>query len=270
MEKCRDDDAFFPYSFDFFPLSLYLISPVYLYLVYIYTEILIQLLGLSFINNLTIVTVLLFVFSYCDLVSFDIIQLDLLFAVINSTYQSNDLSHGTEEDVLYQSDASFSAKLDNSYSHNNKQSYNKSVSNGDNIQSSSSVNNLNRNSKNSRHNKSINVKNISNNSKLNKSEASKGANKQLTANSAANQNSVHTEDDKRNVDFFNTIFDWNQDIDTHQLQLKTEEGTSDNINNGYGYSAIDAESGWLKFIPFFLFRFRYDQKLRVDSQVEKN
>lgn len=71
-----------------------------------------------------------------------------LFTVINSTYQSGDInSSGTEEDVLYQSDALFSAKLDNSHSHNNNNNLNKSnhksVSNGDN--SRSSVNKLNRN-----------------------------------------------------------------------------------------------------------------------------
>lgn len=71
-----------------------------------------------------------------------------LFAVINSTYQSGDInSSGTEEDVLYQSDALFSAKLDNSHSHNNNNNLNKSnhksVSNGDN--SPTSVNKLNRN-----------------------------------------------------------------------------------------------------------------------------
>lgn len=219
--------------------------------------ILIQLVGLSFINNLTIVFLFLWLTLILTLIwSFS-------FAVINSTYQSNDLNHGTEEDVLYQSDASFSAKLDNSYSHNNKQSYNKSVSNGDNIQSSSSVNNLNRNSKNSRHNKSINVKNTSN--KLDRAEASGGASKQLTASSLANQNTLHIDDDddKRNVDFFNTIIDWNQEIDANQLQSQTE-GTSD--NNGYnGYSGNDAESGWLNFYLLFFCGFSacFESKLKT-------
>lgn len=50
--------------------------------------------------------------------------------MINSTYQSGDASGGNEEDVLYQSDASFSAKLDNSQSHNaNKQTINSHVIN---------------------------------------------------------------------------------------------------------------------------------------------
>lgn len=175
--------------------------------------------------------------------------------VINSTYQSNDLNSGTEEDVLYQSDASFSAKLDNSYSHNNKQSYNKSVSNGDKSQSSSkSVNNLNRNSKSSRYNKKNNVKNINNKTlkPLNKLDTSKGVTKQTTGGSRSssnsnlggtNQNTLQIDDDKRNVDFFNTIIDWNQNIDTNQ-HLDTES-TSDNDNNDYSYNGNDAASGWL-------------------------
>ncbi|XP_055323998.1 uncharacterized protein LOC129578841 [Sitodiplosis mosellana] len=169
--------------------------------------------------------------------------------VINSTYQSNDLS-GTEEDVLYQSDASFSAKLDNSYSHNNKQSYNKSVSNGDKSQSSSSVNNLNRNSKSSRYNKSNNVKNVSNkqlNAKpLNKVETSKGVTKQTTGSGIStgdggtNQNILQIDDDKKNVDFYNTIIDWNQNIDTNQHP--DTESTSDNDNNDYSYNGNNAAS----------------------------
>lgn len=179
-------------------------------------------------------------------------------AVINSTYQSNDLS-GTEEDVLYQSDASFSAKLDNSYSHNNKQSYNKSVSNGDNSQSSSSVNNLNRNSKSSRYNKSSNVKNVNNKQSnvkpLKRANTSKGVTKQTTSSDSAgdgdggtNKNLLQFDDDKRNVDFYNTIIDWNQNIDTNQHP--DTESTSDNDNNdySYNYNGNDAPSGWLTFI----------------------
>lgn len=176
--------------------------------------------------------------------------------MINSTYQSNDLSHGTEEDVLYQSDASFSAKLDNSYSHNNKQSSNKSVSNGDNSQSSSSVNNLNRNSKSSRYNKNNNVKNANNNSKqslkpLNKLETSKGVTKQTVGSSsnsnsnAPNQNTLLINDGKKNVDFYNTIIDWKQNMDA--IESTETESTSDNDNNDYGYNGFngnDVASGW--------------------------
>lgn len=184
----------------------------------------------------------------------------LFISVINSTYQTNDLSSGTEEDVLYQSDASFSAKLDNSYSHSNKQNYNKSVSNGDNSQSSSSVNNLNRNSKNSRYNK--NVKNTINSSKqlnvkhVSKLESSKGQTKQTTTTtgsdgSASNQNIFQTVDDKNNVDFYNTIIDWNKNINTNQRP--EADSTSDNDNSDYSYingfyngdggGIIDAGSG---------------------------
>lgn len=185
--------------------------------------------------------------------------------MINSTYQSNDLSSGTEEDVLYQSDASFSAKLDNSYSHNNKPSYNKSVSNGDNSQSSSSVNNLNRNSKNSRHNKNNNVKIISKqmlNKQLNKFETKKSTvTKQTTSGSSsssssstANQNTLHINDDKENVDFYNTIIDWKQNTDV--IQAAEAESTSDNDNNDYGYNGYNtgyngndaSASGWYYFL----------------------
>lgn len=158
--------------------------------------------------------------------------------MINSTYQSNDLSSGTEEDVLYQSDASFSAKLDNSYSHNNKQNLNKSVSNGDNSQSSSNVNNnINRNSKNSRYSK--NVKNTINNSKVNKLESSKGVTKQTVIGSngigsLSNQNILFTDDDKRNVDFYNTIIDWNKNINKNQHP--EADSQSDNDNSDYGYN----------------------------------
>lgn len=60
------------------------------------------------------------------------------------------------------------------------------------------------------------------------------------------QNKLHTDDDKINVDFYNTIIDWNQNIDTNRHP--DTESTSDNDNNEYGYNGNDAASGWLMYI----------------------
>lgn len=139
--------------------------------------------------------------------------------VINSTYQLNDLNGGTEEDVLYQSDASFSAKLDNSHSHNNKQ-INKSIS-GDN--GLSSVNNINRSSKSSRHNRNNNVKNTNKaSSKLNNAQMIKG-------DSTASQNAL---DGKH---FYNKIIDWNSDGEQHMDTERTADNDYD--YNGYNGAA---------------------------------
>lgn len=89
---------------------------------------------------------------------------NLGFTVINSTYQSADASGGNEEDVLYQSDASFSAKLDNSQSHNtNKQTIQNAVADAANaIANTNDI--INYNNNNSNENNNLNdIDNLSSN-----------------------------------------------------------------------------------------------------------
>lgn len=176
-----------------------------------------------------------------------------LFTVINSTYQSGDInSSGTEEDVLYQSDALFSAKLDNSHSHNNNNNLNKSnhksVSNGDNS-SRSSVNKLNRNydKNNNNDNKSsreIIVKksnNISNNTKQKNQTNSKvelatiGSKSTLTTSKKSGKkptnqhNNVHAGPSEPIMEIIKTN-DWSK-VPTNPMEI--------NVSNDNGYDNDD-------------------------------
>lgn len=167
--------------------------------------------------------------------------------MINSTYQSGDInSSGTEEDVLYQSDALFSAKLDNSHSHNNNNNLNKSnhknVSNGDN--SPSSVNKMNRNNdknnKNDNYNKisrEIIVKNNTNtkqNNQMNSKHLATIKSKSISkSKKPTNQNNnVHTGSSEPVMGFIKTN-DWSK-VSTNPEKI--------NDSNDYGYDNDDVNS----------------------------
>lgn len=99
------------------------------------------------------------------------------FTVINSTYQSGDASSGNDEDILYQSDALFSAKLDNSQSHNtNKQNINSNTKNNNNTENNTNINkNNNDNNLNDNDSLSFNKLNVSDG--ITNSASSKNVNK---------------------------------------------------------------------------------------------
>lgn len=180
-----------------------------------------------------------------------------LLTVINSTYQPNDISSGTEEDVLYQSDASFSAKLDNSYTHNNLNNVNNnnnkkkstnSIFNGNNgqPQSSSSVNKvINGSNKRSRYQTSSNSSgNNNNNSKItvkykSKVEASNSATRTVSSTSISSQNTVHI-DDKKTLDFYDKNIDATKNGDLYVDEQNVNDASETfGDDNGGGIGAIN-------------------------------
>lgn len=197
--------------------------------------------------------------------------------MINSTYQSSDTSSGNDEDILYQSDALFSAKLDNSQSHNtNKQNINSNTKRNNNTENTNINQNNNDNNLNDNDSLSFNKLNVTggitnspssknvykinsknkvsrrNNNKnfIVKSSASKSS-KQINSNvnggmaitnslPTANQNAVHIDEYKQHQQQREMFYDKNSDWNDNDDMYNDRQ--MENANDDYVYS-VDDDSG---------------------------
>lgn len=123
--------------------------------------------------------------------------MSIFFSVINSTYQPNDPNGSTEEDILYQNDASFSAKLVNLLSHRyilNNSVNTKNNNSKNTIHNNNSNNNINSRYNNTMHQNSSKNNRINNNDKL---EMNKYFTSQTIGESISNRNKGRSISDKQ-------------------------------------------------------------------------
>lgn len=198
--------------------------------------------------------------------------------MINSTYQTSDTSSGNEEDVLYQSDALFSAKLDDSQSHSTNKPHTNSTTANNNATKTSNINSNNNNENNNlndNNNLSFNRANVvsanrpfttnvhkaasdnkvssrhvsSTKSNVKSAPSSSKQSSNFVKSDAAigksttvNQNTVHIDGEHKQprIEFYDRANDWTVNDDMYNERPMEIE------NDDYVYSLDDTDSGNLE------------------------
>lgn len=164
------------------------------------------------------------------------------FPVINSTYQPNEDANGSvEQDILYQSDASFGAKLDNSKSHTS------TAANNTNSNSSLNTNKITKkktnNSENSNHiryQNSVNKSSVKH--RVNNSGSSGNGNRKLENSESGRSNGdkavankINDNDHKTNVNPIDLDLDSHLYVDDDVVNDRSDAGDANGDDDDINY-----------------------------------